>query len=215
MTEESRALGSKVIFLCALIIIATAVFSFSMNAIQEAAPYSQFGEYQTIENGTTNCTLKNVGEAFNFVRELEGNTTITLQNLGSNPLCDGYEYEIYVHSKDVKYIICQNGKYYITKAIPFGFEKLKQTINIIFADIEEKAISIYSRQRNLAEALQLITDDRIRKEEILAAQKLAEEKEMKIYQEKLSVEKQIKKEFDERSKVESKLRKKENELIYF
>lgn len=67
----------------------------------------------------------------------------------------------------------------IKKGIEEFAEATLKDLNVIKSqksDIEEKAIALYSRQRNLAEALQLITDDRIRKEEILAAQKLAEEK---------------------------------------
>jgi len=145
MAYQELSLRMKIILVCFLLIFAVGVLSLAIGAIKNYMPYMQFAGLELIENSSAQLEIKNVEEAFKFVKSAENNATLTLLNLKYNPECGGYEYGIYVNDKNIQYEICQNGTYKKYKPIPFGISYISQQINLIFKEIEKAGREFITR----------------------------------------------------------------------
>jgi len=145
MPINELSLRMKILLTSALLLLAVATFSLTIRAIKEFTPYIQFSGMELIENSTTGYELKTVKDAFDFVKSIESNGTLTLQDLKSNPECGGYEYGIYINNKNIKYVICQNGKYQKYKPVPFGIEQLRERLNLFLDNIEKASREFITR----------------------------------------------------------------------
>jgi hypothetical protein len=147
MAVKELSLRMKILLACFTLFVAFIVLSLTVRVIKERLHFMQFYGYEITEISNADKELKTVEEAFKFLKEREGNVTLTLQDLKYNSNCGGYEYGIYVNEKNIKYVICQNGEYKIYKPRPFGLESIAYTINNVLNSIESAAREFITGRR--------------------------------------------------------------------
>ena len=147
MAVKELSLRMKILLACLTLFVAFVILSLTVRVIKERLPFIQFYGYEVAESSDAAIEMKTVKDAFRFLKQREGNVTLTLQDLKYNSECGGYEYGIYVNEKNIKYVICQNGKYRIYKPKPFGFESVAHTINNVLDSIESAAREFITGRR--------------------------------------------------------------------
>jgi len=144
---KELSLRMKIMLACFTLFVAFVVLALTVRVIRERLPFMQVYGYELAESSDAGIEMKTVKDAFEFLKRREGNVTLTLHELKYNSGCGGYEYGIYVNEKNIKYVICQNGKYRIYKPKPFGLESVAKVVNDALNLIEDAAREFITGRR--------------------------------------------------------------------
>lgn len=121
MAERDRndlSMQMKIFLICLLFLLSIAIFVSAVNIIKQNVPYMNARGYELVENSTYPERIESIDAAFLLIKRREGVVNMTLEDLMYNERCGGYEYGVYVSNVNLKYKICQNGKYEIYKPVP-------------------------------------------------------------------------------------------------